>query len=155
MKCIQFINNDVEFPEDSYIARIPIITNKEELYVELMSKLRFPSYFGKNWDALDDLFRDFCWIENDNIVIIHEGIAGLSKKDLTLYVASVVEYIEFWMYQSILDSEKNLGNNTEWEAQLHHVWFIFPEKEKEMIMDIVHEWIQVRKYKYCLKLDYI
>lgn len=81
MKYIQFINRDIEIPEDSYIVRIPVITNKKELYAELMYKLKFPSYFGKNWDALDDLFRDFCWIENDNIVIIHEGITGLSKKD--------------------------------------------------------------------------
>ena len=153
MKYIQFINKDVEFPEDSYIVRIPVITNKEELYAKLMSKLRFPSYFGKNWDALDDLFRDFCWIENDNIVIIHEGITGLPKKDLTLYVASVVDCIESWIYQSILDSERKVGNNTEWKAPLHHVWFIFPEKEKEMIMDIIHEWIQIRKYKYCLKME--
>ena len=87
-------------------------------------------------DALDDLFRDFCWIENDNIVIIHEGIAGLSKKDLNLYVASVVNCIEFWICQSTLDNERKVGNNTEWEASLHHVWFIFPEKEKEVIMDI-------------------
>lgn len=104
-------------------------------------------------DALDDLFRDFCWIDNDNIVIIHEGITGLPKKDLTLYVASVVDCIESWIYQSILDSEEKVGNNTEWKAPLHHVWFIFPEKEKEMIMDIIHEWIQIRKYKYCLKME--
>ncbi|GAB6865258.1 barstar family protein [Bacteroides acidifaciens] len=151
MKYIQFINEDVEIPEDSYIVRIPVITNKEELYAELMSKLKFPSYFGKNWDALDDVFRDFCWIANDNIVIIHKGITGLSKKDLNLYVASIVDCIESWIYQSILDNERKVGNNTEWEAPLHHVWFIFPEKEKEIIMDIIYEWIQVRKYKYCLR----
>ena len=68
-----------------------------------MSKLKSPSYFGKNRDALDDMFRDFCWIANDNIEIVHEGITGLSKKDLNLYVASIVDCIESWNYQSFLD----------------------------------------------------
>ena len=62
-----------------------------------------------------------------------------------------MDCIESWIYQSILDNERKVGNNTEWEAPLHHVWFIFPEKEKEIIMDIIYEWIQVRKYKYCLR----
>lgn len=48
MKYIQFINEGVEIPDGSYIVCIPVIMNKEELYAELMSKLKFPSYFGKN-----------------------------------------------------------------------------------------------------------
>ena len=78
---------------------------------------------------------------------------GFRSKDLNLYVAFVVDCIEFRICQSTLDNERKVGNNTEWEAPLHHVWFIFPEKEKEMIMDIIHEWIQIRKYKYCLKME--
>lgn len=63
MKYIQFINEGVEIPDGSCIVRIPVITNKEELYAELMSKLKFSSYFGKNWDALDDMFRDFVGLQ--------------------------------------------------------------------------------------------
>lgn len=41
--------------------------------------------------------------KDDNIVIVHEGITGLSKKDLNLYVASIVDCIESWNYQAVLD----------------------------------------------------
>jgi hypothetical protein len=63
-------------------------------------------------------------------------LPGFRSKDLNLYVAFVVDCIEFRICQSTLDNERKVGNNTEWEAPLHHVWFVFPEKEKEVIMDI-------------------
>jgi hypothetical protein len=39
-----------------------VITNEEELFASLAAALRFPEYFGMNWDALDDCLRDLDWI---------------------------------------------------------------------------------------------
>lgn len=37
------------------------ILTKEELLQELASKLKFPAYFGHNWDALSDCLFDIAY----------------------------------------------------------------------------------------------
>ncbi|MFR9164902.1 MAG: barstar family protein [Dysgonomonas sp.] len=34
--------------------------------------MRFPNYFGFNWNALLDCLRDFDWIEEKYIILIHD-----------------------------------------------------------------------------------
>ncbi|MGE5195856.1 MAG: barstar family protein [Anaerolineae bacterium] len=47
---------------------------KEELFTLFSNELKFPSYFGNNWDALYDLLLDLNWINQKKIVIIHEDV---------------------------------------------------------------------------------
>lgn len=76
MKNILFVQNPSEYRED--------------LYAKLSESLCFPDYFGKNWDALCELYLDFYWIDTLNIVIIHENLSKLSFDDFRMYISIVL-----------------------------------------------------------------
>lgn len=40
----------------AFIAHIAPVSNKLDLFTKLSKALHFPDYFGKNWDALIDLY---------------------------------------------------------------------------------------------------
>jgi RNAse (barnase) inhibitor barstar len=51
------------------------IRSKEKLFGILSDALRFPAYFGGNWDALEECLQDLSWLpENASIVIVHEQL---------------------------------------------------------------------------------
>lgn len=79
-----------------YSTTIPVVKNKQELLQQLAFQLHFPDYFGFNWDALLELFQDFCWISEKNIIITHKDISCLSQKDYAIYKEIVNETINFW-----------------------------------------------------------
>lgn len=58
------------------VVRIPAgLTRKRQLLATLAKSLRFPSYFGGNWDAMDECFRDLSWLANvKTLVLIHADL---------------------------------------------------------------------------------
>ena len=119
---------------DSYIGYIPEVSNREDLYANLSASLCFPHYFGKNWDALCELYLDFYWIDTLNIVIIHENLSKLSFDDFRMYMSIVLYCIDSW--------KKDIG---------HNILFVFNQKERKQIMDIIHDCLQADDFKYNLK----
>ncbi|HUW32447.1 MAG TPA: barstar family protein [Planctomycetota bacterium] len=66
--------------QKDFVARIPAgISTLEEFYDVLSRELRFPHYFGRNWDALVDCLGDFHWIQSRRVVILHEDLPALDK----------------------------------------------------------------------------
>jgi hypothetical protein len=63
-------------PAGALVVRIPAkARGKEKLLSVLAAKLRFPSYFGHNWDALDECLRDLSWLaDQPRVVIVHEAL---------------------------------------------------------------------------------
>ena len=61
--------------EGALVVRIPAkAKGKEKLLSVLAAKLRFPSYFGHNWDALEECLRDLSWLSaQPRVVIVHEA----------------------------------------------------------------------------------
>jgi hypothetical protein len=61
--------------EGALVVRIPAkARGKEKLLSVLAAKLRFPSYFGHNWDALEECLRDLSWLDDrPRVVIVHEA----------------------------------------------------------------------------------
>lgn len=48
---------------------------KEKLLDVLARGLRFPKYFGWNWDAADECLRDLSWLAGvERVAIVHEGL---------------------------------------------------------------------------------
>lgn len=84
---IIFMSKPSEFEvKNSFVAHMSKINGVEHLFDELSEKLRFPNYFGRNWDAVNDCLNDFMWIEEKNIVIVHDSSISLNEKDFDIYV---------------------------------------------------------------------
>ncbi|BDD05183.1 barstar family protein [Aureibacter tunicatorum] len=58
------------------------ITTKMELMFDLEQKLKFPDYFGRNYDALIDCLIDY-EIPNDRAVIVFRHLNNLDKEHIT------------------------------------------------------------------------
>ncbi len=62
----------------AFIAHIAPVSDELDLFTKLSNALHFPDYFGKNWDALIDLYYDFHWILEKDIIIFHESLSGFT-----------------------------------------------------------------------------
>ncbi len=83
--------------DDTCVCLIPkgIITTPE-LMGYLKIGLRFPDYFGRNWDALDDFLDNLEWIHQKNIIIIHEKFPQIPENQLNHYIDSLKTASDFW-----------------------------------------------------------
>jgi hypothetical protein len=59
---------------DSLVVRLDgRLRRKRDLLRALASKLKFPRYFGQNWDALEECLRDLSWLgESAGVVLVHK-----------------------------------------------------------------------------------
>lgn len=84
-------------PAQSFSAVInPAVSTKDELLKELYNKLQLPDYFGFNWDALLDSLRDFHWIKDRGIILIHTVIPHIEEQDLRIYLEVLNEATQDW-----------------------------------------------------------
>lgn len=72
------------------------IRDKDELLSQLSSKLRFPDYFGNNWDALDECLRDLSWLPQRSIVVIHERLPELPDEEIKEYLSILSRAVMDW-----------------------------------------------------------
>ncbi|MEY8685947.1 barstar family protein [Bacteroides sp. AN502(2024)] len=139
MKHIIFTDEwNKDFFSNAYIGYVSSVATERELYTELSNILQFPSYFGKNWDALDELYRDFNWIEDEEIVIVHNDLSELSLNDLKTYIGIIVNSIDFWNH---------------YLNDPHTLLYVFPKSEKRKIVDIIHECMQTCVFEFRLKIE--
>lgn len=119
--------------ENAYIAYVPIVVDKQDLFTKLSETFVFP-YFGWNWNALIDLYCDFWWIENEKITIVHESLSKLPFDDFRVYIEIMLYCIDSWK------------NDT--KRDIH---FVFNKNEEENIMSVIHECMQTCLFEYNLK----
>ena len=62
--------------QGKFVVWIPsTVRSKEKLLGVLSQSLRFPNYFGWNWDALEECLQDLSWLPaNLQIAIVHEAL---------------------------------------------------------------------------------
>ena len=73
------------------------IRSKHKLFAILADKLRFPAYFGWNWDACEELLRDLSWLPGQPIVIVHEDLPfGAGGENRPLYEQLIRDVALHW-----------------------------------------------------------
>ena len=81
---------------ENLVAIVPAgIRSREPLFSILSNALNFP-YFGRNWDALSDLLRDFWWTDIFQITVIHHDIPALGASNARIYLDVLAYCIEDW-----------------------------------------------------------
>ncbi|AOI98350.1 hypothetical protein CUJ89_06950 [Burkholderia pyrrocinia] len=98
------------------------IGTKSGLLEALASLLAFPAYFGFNWDALFDCFRDFSWLNEHDIVLIHPELPMLQQSELKIYLRLLRD--------SALDWRPD---------EAHRFEVVFAESDKETVERLLRE----------------
>jgi hypothetical protein len=82
----------------AYQAEVPVgIKSKAALLEALFVALRFPDYFGGNWDALDECIRDLCWLPSGDVVLRHRDLPmPEDRASLSTYLAILKDAVEKW-----------------------------------------------------------
>lgn len=76
----------------TFSAHVPAgISTSDALLTELSERLRFPDYFGGNWNALVECLGDLEWLPPGDVVLIHEDVPNLDEAELTYYLNIVAE----------------------------------------------------------------
>lgn len=91
---------------DCLVLRVDLATvgTKEELLAALGQALRFPEWFGHNWDALTDCLLDFGWLPAPGYVIILDhcdGIHGRAERDFVTLMQTFQEAAEEWRNEGV------------------------------------------------------
>lgn len=103
-------NQDGEELENSFKGFVRTgISDVDELLNELADSLKFPEYYGENWNALSDCLRDFHWVEEKRVFLIHEDIPSINDDDLNIYIEILFDAVGDWK-----------------EGEDHELFVIFP-----------------------------
>ncbi len=93
----------------SYILEGNKMQTRDDLFFEVSYKLKFPNYFGNNWNALDECLQDLEWIDDTkiNIVIKDYGlILNLDHSDeKTIFMSCIKDADDYWR----LDGTKTIN----------------------------------------------
>lgn len=118
----RFVADPVLFrPEGSHVGRVPAdVSSKEQLMLVLEEALRFPDYFGRNWDALSDCLRDLSWLPPGRVSLVHDALPALPPKDLRAYVNVLATAVGDWKPQ------ENYG-----------LVVIFPEGDRRRVLELL------------------
>jgi len=62
------------------------LRHKQELLRALAHGLKFPNYFGWNWDSLEECLRDLSWLDvPGGIVLVHKHMPLTDTKQRRIY----------------------------------------------------------------------
>ena len=78
--------------------------SKEAMLEAIASSLRFPSWFGSNWDALADSLADMGWLPALGYVIVLEhcdGIHARAEDDFVMLMQVLQEVADAWREEGV------------------------------------------------------
>ena len=122
-------------PGEEFLLEVPAgIQSKGELLEALARAGQFPEYFGGNWDALLDCLRDFGWVREKQIVIVHSDVPLYANPvDCRIYLETLREAANDWT--------RTAGRSevaTDATAFPDHVLrVLFPDSERSTVSDML------------------
>jgi hypothetical protein len=123
--------------EDRFVIRVPSgIQSKMALMAAYKEKAKLPSYFGSNWDALDECLRDFSWISEEVIVLAHRDLPlSQSAKESGVYLDLLRETVEFWRQLQ----NSNPGSSVHGaQSPQHKLIVIFPSSLEDEVAALLN-----------------
>ena len=80
------------------VSRVSLagVRAKSELLARMSSALRFPGWFGGNWDALEDCLTDLSWLRADGHVLLIEDASGLTADDFGVFRDVLSSSAQYW-----------------------------------------------------------
>lgn len=145
--------NEVETEINSFVAKLDLTDNFQDFMEQCNVKLKFPDYFGFNWEALRDCLEDFSWLDESTIIIIIDSVHLLSKSYLRDYARLFCEVEKKWIEYGVKYNLERDEIYNQYRRQLRwlseneikkiavprDVKFYFNESEKEYIEGLIRE----------------
>jgi RNAse (barnase) inhibitor barstar len=91
------------FAADRVVTVPKEIVSRERLFDVLSDALAFPNYWGRNWDALNDMLTDLSWIEQHRIVLVHEDLPRLGEPATAAYIDVLCTAVDDWARSGLHD----------------------------------------------------
>src|SRR5512140_1061646 len=73
------------------------IASVNELYDMLSEALHLPDYFGRNWNALDEVLGDLSWLAPRRVVIVHADLPELPLDDVRISLDVLRSAVDEWI----------------------------------------------------------
>lgn len=86
------------------------LRTKEQLMTTMKEALSLPEYFGMNWDALDEAFKDLSWLDSVNSISISIMNSHQILADESLFIEK-----ERKIFRQILEDATNYWKNEDYE----------------------------------------
>ncbi|MFH1197588.1 MAG: barstar family protein [bacterium] len=81
------------------------VTSTRELFSVFIEKMKFPNYFGFNWDAFDECIRDLSWLEfKCKYLVIQNSMNYFINDKLEMEI--FIQILLFRIYISIEQKKK-------------------------------------------------
>jgi hypothetical protein len=102
---------------DDFVAELPEeITTVDQLLQAYYELLKFPAYFGFNWNAMDECLGDLEWIKNCRVIIVHNALPRIELSQIKIYLDVLADCVREW--------KKN---------EAHVVVVVFPEGLEQLV----------------------
>jgi len=122
-------------PQNFLLKIASNIHAKMDLLASYEKEGRFPSYFGRNWDALLDCLRDMSWVSQKKIVIIHDDLPLANREDeLRVYLEILETAVSDWQKTrqgSFAEPPKDMTYVE------HELMVVFPAATKESVARVL------------------
>src|SRR5687768_2646149 len=83
-------------PPDSRVRVVEVpgdLASRDQLFSALERGLTFPSYWGRNWDALLDMLRDLTWLPDEEVRVIHDRVPADTSWGWSTYLDVVADAV--------------------------------------------------------------
>lgn len=98
----------------------PGLSSGKNLLEAIEAALLFPGYFGRNWNALYDCLRDFEWISQRTVALVHRELPHLPEEELRTYLAVLRDA------------------SLDWQAdEAHELYIVLPRIAKDEVFRLV------------------